>query len=160
MSGGRKPRLPQGSLVERRISRVANARYLTVGLAVSFLGAALLGAVIIRIVDEHDFPTLGLAVWWALQTITTVGYGDVVPTTHVGRLVGGVELVLGVSFITFLTAGVTSTVIRRANAAAEEEERTKQEENAATIVAALAETRAAIAELEQHLARMEAKLPT
>jgi voltage-gated potassium channel len=159
MSGERKPRL-QGSLVERRISRVANARYLTVGLAVSFLGAALLGAVIIRIVDEHDFPTLGLAVWWALQTITTVGYGDVVPTTHVGRFVGSVELVLGVSFITFLTAGVTSTVIRRANAAVEEEERTKQEGSAATIVAALAETRAAIADLEQRLARIEAKLPT
>jgi voltage-gated potassium channel len=66
-----------------------------------------------RIADPHNFPSFGLAVWWALQTITTVGYGDVVPTTALGKVVGSVEMVIGVSFIAFLTAGVTSTVIQR-----------------------------------------------
>jgi hypothetical protein len=66
-----------------------------------------------RIADQENYPSLGTAAWWVLQTVTTVGYGDVVPTTTAGRVVGGIEMVLGVSFIAFLTAGVTSTVIRR-----------------------------------------------
>ena len=72
-----------------------------------------------RIADPDNFPSLGLAIWWALQTVTTVGYGDAVPTTDLGRVIGGVEMVLGVSFIAFLTAGVTSVVIQRASAQAQ-----------------------------------------
>ncbi len=74
--------------------------------------AALAGAVLMRLADPTNFPTLGTAIWWALQTVTTVGYGDVVPTTTHGRMVGGADMVLGVSFIAFLTAAVTSSVIR------------------------------------------------
>ena len=70
----------------------------------------------IRIVDPDNFPSLGLAIWWAIQTITTVGYGDVVPTTAVGQVIGGIEMVIGISFIAFLTAGVTSIVIQRGSA--------------------------------------------
>ena len=76
-----------------------------------------------RIVDPDNFPSLGLATWWALQTVTTVGYGDVVPTNDVGRVIGSIEMVIGISFITFLTAGVTSTVIQRASAKAQAVER-------------------------------------
>ena len=96
---------PRGSIVERRIQRIANARSVVVGLAVTFVALAFAGAVLIRFVDKTNFPSFGLALWWALQTVTTVGYGDVVPTTNAGRVVGGVEMVLGVSFIAFVTAG-------------------------------------------------------
>ena len=44
--------------------------------------------VLIRFVDHHDFPNVWLGMWWALQTVTTVGYGDVVPTQLAGRIVG------------------------------------------------------------------------
>src|SRR5206468_3209906 len=94
-----RPETHRPSLIERRTQRVASTRYVTLGLAVTFVALALVGAIVIRITDGHDFPTFGLAVWWALQTVTTVGYGDVVPTTHVGRLIGGAEMVIGVSFI-------------------------------------------------------------
>jgi hypothetical protein len=57
-------------------------------LALTFVALALVGAIVIRIADAHNFPSLGLAVWWALQTVTTVGYGDVVPSTSAGRVVG------------------------------------------------------------------------
>ena len=97
---------PHESLIDRRVRKIANARSVTFGLAVTFVLLALVGAVVERIVDPHDFPTLGLALWWSLQTVTTVGYGDVTPTTQIGRLIGGIDLVLGVSFIAFLTAGV------------------------------------------------------
>jgi voltage-gated potassium channel len=147
---------PQGaSLIERRARRIANARSVTVGLALTFVVLAVVGAVVIRIVDEHDFPSFGLAVWWALQTVTTVGYGDVVPTTDAGRLVGGVELVLGVSFVAFLTAGVTSTVVQRGQAGAQDAERAREERDLHTIVDALTEIRDAIADLDKRLDDIE-----
>ena len=147
------------SMIERRTRRIVNARSVTLGLAMTFLGVALAGAIVIRIVDQHNFPSLGLALWWALQTVTTVGYGDVVPTTTVGQIVGGAEMVIGVSFIAFLTAGVTSTVIQRGQAGAEEDERAQRDRNTQTIVNVLTETRHAITELDQRLDRIESKLP-
>jgi voltage-gated potassium channel len=130
----------------------------TVGLAVTFVLLALVGAVVIRVVDEHDFPSFGLALWWSLQTVTTVGYGDIVPTTQVGRVVGGVELVLSVSFIAFLTAGVTSTVIQLASAQADEADRAAGKQHERTVIDALAETRPAIAQLDTRLDAIEARL--
>jgi voltage-gated potassium channel len=111
-----------------------------------------------HVVDEHDFPTLGLAVWWSLQTVTTVGYGDIVPTTNVGRIVGGIELVVGISFIAFLTAGVTSTVIERGQAARRASERARSDQDVQTILAAITSTRNAIADLDQRLERIESQL--
>ena len=112
----------------------------------------------IRIVDPDNFPSLGLAIWWALQTVTTVGYGDVVPTTAVGQVIGGIEMVLGISFIAFVTAGVTSTVIQRASAQAQAAQRAHDEGNARTILDALVETRAAITALDARLNRIESMI--
>jgi len=155
-----EPRLKgeRPALVERRARRIVNARSLTLGLAATFLGLAFAGAILMRIVDRHDFPNLGLAAWWALQTITTVGYGDVVPTTNLGRIVGSVELVLGISFITFLTAGVTSTVIQRSAQRAQESESAQRQRDLQTIVDALARTRHAIADLDKRLDSIESRL--
>jgi voltage-gated potassium channel len=150
-----RPETRRPSLVERRVQRIANARSVTIGLALTFVALALVGAIVIRIADEHDFPSLGLAVWWALQTITTVGYGDVVPTTVVGRFIGGVEMVLGISFIAFLTAGVTSAVIQRGQAGAAEDERRRAEHDLRTIIDALSELRTAIGDLDRRLDKIE-----
>jgi len=147
------------SFIERNVRRIANARSLTLGLSLTFFGLAFVGAIVMRIVDPDNFPSLGLATWWAVQTVTTVGYGDVVPTTGVGRVVGGIEMVVGISFITFLTAGVTSTVIQRANARAQAVERAHNERNAKTILDALVETRRAIAQLDARLDRIESRSP-
>ena len=145
------------SIVERRVQKIANARSVVVGLAFTFVVLAFAGAIVIMIVDAKNFPSFGLALWWALQTITTVGYGDIVPTTVAGRLVGGVEMVLGVSFIAFVTAGVTSTVIQRSGAGARETERLQQAEDTQKIVDAMAETRAAIGTIDQRLDRIESQ---
>jgi voltage-gated potassium channel len=154
------PNTERRSLTDRQVRRIANARSVTIGLAVTFLALAFVGAVVIRIADEQDFPSFGLAVWWALQTVTTVGYGDVVPTTNLGRVVGGVVMVMGVSFIAFVTAGVTSTVIRRERTGAEEAERAQRERDLQSIGHSLAEIGRGISDLEKRLGGIESRLDT
>jgi voltage-gated potassium channel len=50
----------------------------------------------------------------ALQTVTTVGYGDVTPTNFSGRLVGAAVMLEGTAFIAIVTAVITSTFVARA----------------------------------------------
>jgi voltage-gated potassium channel len=140
-------------MVDRNVRRIANARSATIAMALTFLAAAFVGAILIRIVDQHNFPTFGSAVWWAVQTVTTVGYGDIVPTTRAGRIVGGLEMVLGVSFIAFLTAGVTSVVIEQRRA----EEARDGARDVQPIVDALVEVRDALSDLDKRLARIESR---
>jgi voltage-gated potassium channel len=148
------------SLIERRVRRIVNARSVTLGLAVTFVGLAVVGSIVMRFVDPHNFPSVWLAIWWALQTVTTVGYGDVVPTTVAGRVVGGAEMVVGVAFIAFVTAGVTSTVIQRGQLDKEAAEQARDERNTQAMVDALAQTTRALAELADRLNRIESKIVT
>jgi voltage-gated potassium channel len=148
---------PGGFFIDRRIRRISRARSVTLGLALTFLGLSIVSALVIWLADGHDFPTFGLAVWWALQTVTTVGYGDVVPTTDFGRIVGGIEMVFGVSFIAFLTAGVTSTVIRR-ESALQESAASESEQDGETMIDALAELRQSMRDVDRRLANIESKL--
>jgi voltage-gated potassium channel len=142
---------PRPPFIERRIQKVANRRNVTTGLAMTFVLLALVGAVVIWILDRQDFPTFGSAIWWALQTVTTVGYGDIVPKSTEGRIIGGVEMVIGVSFISFLTAGVTSTVIHREDAARARAESEDRERGVQMIMDAVAELRAEVADLGRRL---------
>jgi voltage-gated potassium channel len=74
----------------------------------------VIGAVLMRVFDPHDFPSMKLAVWWALQTATTVGYGDVVPKTTFGYIVGAFVMLEGIAFLAIVTASITSTFVTRA----------------------------------------------
>jgi voltage-gated potassium channel Kch len=151
-------RNPRDSLVERRVQRIINARSVTIGLAMTFVGLAAAGAAVMRLVDSQNFPSFWLAVWWALQTVTTVGYGDVVPKTVSGRIVGGVEMVIGVAFIAFVTAGVTSAVVQRGEAEAEEANRTRDERNTQAVIDAVTQTRDLVAALSERVGRLESKI--
>jgi hypothetical protein len=139
------------SFVERRIRRIVNARSVTLGLALTFVGMALVGGILIRFVDHENFPSVGLGIWWALQTVTTVGYGDVVPTTLAGRTIGGLVMVIGIAFISFVTAGVTSALVQRSAKADSEADRVHREEIAERIVGELTE-------LEKRLEAIDSKL--
>ena len=52
-----------------------------------------------REAQPDKFGSIPAAAWWALATLTTVGYGDVVPITPWGKLLGGVVMLLGVGMI-------------------------------------------------------------
>jgi len=149
--GSPKHKSERPALIERRIRKIADARSITLALATTFLGLAVVGGIAIWFLDKSSFPSFGLAVWWALQTVTTVGYGDVVPTGATGKVIGSIEMILGVSFISFLTAGVTSVIVQRAQDRRQEEEEARDERDLQRLVDTLGELRAAIDNLDRRL---------
>ena len=56
---------------------------------------------------------MGDAIWWALVTMTTVGYGDKVPITPGGRIIGIVIMFFGMALISLFTATVSSIFVTR-----------------------------------------------
>ena len=78
------------------------------------IGITVAGGLLIWIIDHDEFPNLGTSMWWALQTVTTVGYGDVVPAQTGGRLIGTVLMLQGIGFITVVAASVTAALIEQA----------------------------------------------
>ena len=94
----------QGALESGRI-----LRYLLASIAVMAFACGF----IMRIVDPEDFPSLGLALWWAVQTVTTVGYGDAVPVQPAGRAVAALLMILGYASLSLLTGIVASVLVRK-----------------------------------------------
>ena len=106
----------------RRLERAfETGRILPYMIAVIALIAVLFAA-IMRLVDREDFPTFGVALWWAVSTVTTVGYGDVVPEEPVGRAVAAGLMIIGFASLSLLAGIIASALIAR-RAAAEHETR-------------------------------------
>ena len=100
-----------GSRLDRSVQRAVARRRIFPYLAAATLVLALVAGFVMILVDRTNFPNYGIAVWWAIVTLATVGYGDVVPTTPLGRIVGSAVIILGVTFLAFLTATVTSLFV-------------------------------------------------
>ncbi len=85
------------------IGRVIGAEWRSlIGTGVIFLGLLLLSSVAMYLVEGHVQPDkLGdvpSAMWWAVVTLSTVGYGDVIPTTVFGKIIAGFTMALGITF--------------------------------------------------------------
>jgi voltage-gated potassium channel len=104
--------------IERRLERflreppsVRNAAaVIVIATTVVVVGAGI----VISLIDSGEYPDIGVGMWWALQTVTTVGYGDVTPKDLAGRVVGAVVMLEGTAFIAIVTAVITSTFVARA----------------------------------------------
>lgn len=72
------------------------------------------GGVLFRILDPSEYPTIWTGMWLALQTVTTVGYGDVTPKDAAGKFVAAVVMLEGIAFLAIITAAITSTFVSRA----------------------------------------------
>ena len=145
------PRDRVRSTMERRLHLAITGRHAFRYLALATAVLAITVGCVMTLIDGKDFPTVGDGLWWSIQTLSTVGYGDIVPTSAWGRLLGSVVIIGGVTFIAFLTASVTSMFI-----AAEQERRetAERQQDGADDDA----VRAALASIDERLAAIEARL--
>jgi voltage-gated potassium channel len=80
----------------------------------SIIFFALIGAYTVSFFESNkneEFSALTDAIWWVLVTMTTVGYGDKVPLTTGGRIVGIVIMFFGVALLSLFTATISSVFI-------------------------------------------------
>jgi voltage-gated potassium channel len=128
-----------GAILTRVMQR---ERTLTSGTAFRF--AALLTLLVVvtagaveALVDARDFPSTWDGIWWAIVTVTTVGYGDIYPKSVEGRVIAMVVMLFGIGFLSVLTATIASRFVRTDAGTGE-------------LAATLARIEADIAELKHH----------
>jgi voltage-gated potassium channel len=133
--------------LDRAVARATTPRGASIVIASASTAITVGAGVLMTLVDHDNFPSIGSGLWWAAQTVTTVGYGDNVPTTDAGRIVAVLVMLLGVAFLTVITASITSTFVAR----------TRRERAAASADAdtAMADQ---LRQLDQRLERIEAAL--
>ena len=85
------------------------------------------GGILIRVLDHSEYSSIWVGMWWALQTVTTVGYGDVTPKHPSGRLVGVLVMLEGIAFLAITTAVITSSFVARAEHERAEADRLEEE---------------------------------
>jgi voltage-gated potassium channel len=78
------------------------------------LTVTIIAGVLIRLTDPDTYPDIWQGLWWAIQTTTTVGYGDVVPESAGGRVIAAFVMVVGLAFIAVSTAAITSAFLEAA----------------------------------------------
>lgn len=129
--------------IERWYERLSLRLAITTVLVIAIVLVAVAG-LLMRIVEPETFDSLGLAYWWALATVTTVGYGDVVPESPGGRIVASGLMLTGIALIPTLTSVIVSALISK-------RQRTAQ----ARIEQLESEQAAVLARIEERLARLE-----
>jgi voltage-gated potassium channel len=133
--------------LDRALARAETPRGGAAVIATITTVAAVGFGLLMTVIDHKNFATIGQGLWWSVQTVTTVGYGDVVPTNTSGRIVAALVMLLGLAFLTVITAAITSSFVARAT-----EERARRTGGAAPA------TVEDVREINERLDRMEALL--
>lgn len=95
------------------LSRVIRGKHVELGVTVAVVAAAMLLSAGAMYMVEHQqpdtpFTSIPRTMWWAIVTITTIGYGDMVPSTPLGQVIGGLVGFLGVCALA-LPVGIVSS---------------------------------------------------
>jgi voltage-gated potassium channel len=142
-------------LVQRRLEAFQrnplSVRNAMAVIVAATLVSVLVGGALMTLFDPEEFPNLGTGLWWALQTVTTVGYGDVTPENPAGRLVGALFLLEAISFVTIVTAVITSSFVERARQARITDSETAEAAGIEKLAAQLSEVTARLDRIQHTL---------
>lgn len=94
-----------------RINRAVISGRIIPYLVFVMFAVAGAGTAAVEILSPNSFDSLGDAAWWAAMTVTTIGYGDVVPGTSGGRLIAVFVMFASVATVSFTTAVVTAAFV-------------------------------------------------
>jgi len=154
------PYAPKPRFLERRMTRFIQSP-VSVRVAASVIVTAtasvvVLGGILMRVIDHEEYANIWVGMWWAMQTVTTVGYGDVTPAARSGRIVATVVMLQGIAFLSITTAVITSTFIARAQRERLEHQEAEDEAEQAGVEARLAELAQRLDRIETALAKLTA----
>lgn len=79
-------------------------------IGIGFIASILISGILIHSIDPN-ISRLEDGLWWALVTMTTLGYGDVVPVSTEGRIFGAVVVLLGAVFFSMFTANMAAFLV-------------------------------------------------
>ena len=116
----RKPKVDVNKRFELWYERLSLPRAVATVVSVAFV-LVLLAGTLERFVEPDVFTSFGLALWWAVVTVTTVGYGDVVPESTGGRIVATMLMLTGLGLIPTLTSVVVATLVGKRTHAQQEQ---------------------------------------
>jgi voltage-gated potassium channel len=152
------PRVPRPNLIERRMSRLLSeppSVRTAAGVIVTATAAVVVvGGILMRFLDHDEYSNIWVGMWWALQTVTTVGYGDVTPKHTSGRIVATFVMLEGIAFLTIIIAAITSTFVARAQAEREATEASEEEAVEQRVEAQLDDLAARLDRVEAMLSRL------
>jgi voltage-gated potassium channel len=89
---------------------------------------ALIAAILEWLIDPEEFDTFGVALWWSVTTVTTVGYGDYVPVSTAGRVVASCLMLVGLALIPLITSVVVSILVSQRTRETREQEMSNLEQ--------------------------------
>lgn len=105
---------------ERRVERKGlRPRYAAYLILAAWLIAVVVYGIVEHATDPTTFHTVWLGMWGGVETVTTVGYGDVVPASTAGKIVASVLMLGGLSFLAIITALITSAFVTRSQTKAQ-----------------------------------------
>ena len=146
------PQIVRPNLIERRMSgflrQPPSVKSAASVIVVATVVVVAVGGILMRVLDHDEYSNVWVGMWWALQTVTTVGYGDVTPKNLSGRIVAVFVMLEGIAFLTIIIAAITSTFIARA-------QRERNVTKHADEDAAEQRIEARLDRLEQRLAQLE-----
>ena len=135
---------PRRGAFDRFLARPASLLIASLAIICVTAATVFLGALVIYLYDDSEYATYGHALWFTLQTATTVGYGDMTPQRTVGRIVAAAVMLVSLALLTVMTATITSYFIKRSTRAGNQSDHNE-------ITTALAELKASMLTLSEQL---------